>query len=232
MAAPARTGQLPLELAHVPSYGREAFLPADCNRPALARIDDRRGWPGGRLVLSGPPASGKTHLAHIWAASSGATILPGEGLADADVSRLAAGSVAVEDADQIAGCGAEERALFHLLNAVHDRGGALLLTSRGEPGRWGVELPDLASRVAAAPHVRLESPDDALLSAVLVKLFDDRGITVSPRLIAWLVRRMDRSLAAAGEVVARLDAAALAAGGPVTRELAAAVLDNTEGGAA
>jgi chromosomal replication initiation ATPase DnaA len=85
----------------------------------------------------------------------------------------------------------------------------------------------LASRIAAAAHARLDPPDDALLAAVLVKLFDDRGIKVSPRLIDWLVRRMDRSLAAAAEVVARLDAAALAAGSPVTRELAAVVLDNT-----
>ena len=225
MAASARSGQLPLELAHAPSYAREAFLPADCNRHALGRVLGWRDWPGGRLVLSGPPSSGKTHLAHIWAASAGAAIVAAEGLRGADVGELAGVALAVEDADRVAGDAAAERALFHLLNASQQHGEPLLLTSRAEPGRWGVSLPDLASRVAAAPHVRLDPPNDALLAAVLVKLFDDRGVKVSPYLVGWLVRRMDRSLSAAGEVVARLDAASLAAGGPVTRAMAAAVLD-------
>jgi chromosomal replication initiation ATPase DnaA len=232
MATSVRTGQLPLDLAHAPSYAREAFLPAECNRLALERVLGWRDWPGGRLVLSGPPSSGKTHLAHIWAASAGAAIVPAGQLGSADVGALAGGCVAVEGADRVAGDAAAERALFHLLNATHQQGRALLITARAEPGRWGVSLPDLGSRIAAAPHVRLNPPDDALLAAVLVKLFDDRGVTVSPHLIGWLVRRMDRSLAAAGEVVARLDEAALAAGGPVTREMAAAVLDKTGGGAA
>ena len=71
---------------------------------------------------------------------------------------------------------------------------------------------------------RIEAPDDMLLSAVLLKLFADRQLTVAPALIPYLVARMDRSLAAARDLVARLDALALARGGPVTRQLAAELL--------
>ena len=231
MTAPARSRQLPLDLSPQPSYARDAFLSAECNRRALGQVLDWRGWPGRRLVLSGPEASGKTHLANIWAADAGAAILPANRLEEADVATMAAGSLAVDDADGVAGRQRAEIALLHLHNAVLQAGGTLLLTARADPGRWALTLPDLASRIAAAPHVRLEPPDDALLAAVLVKLFDDRQLRVSPRLIDWLVRRIDRSLAAARGIVARLDAAALAAKGPVTREMAAKILDKPEDGA-
>ena len=66
---------------------------------------------------------------------------------------------------------------------------------------------------------------DALLSAVLVKLFADRQITVPANLIPYLVSRMPRSIGAARAIVAALDAKALAAGRPITRALAAEVVE-------
>jgi chromosomal replication initiation ATPase DnaA len=92
---------------------------------------------------------------------------------------------------------------------------------------WGLALPDLESRMQAMALTRLDPPDDALLSAVLVKLFGDRQITVAPALIAYLASRMDRSLATARDLVAELDARALAEGRPVTRQLASALLDRS-----
>ena len=71
----------------------------------------------------------------------------------------------------------------------------------------------------------LAPPDDALLAAVIVKLFADRQIAVPPALVPWLVARMERSFTAAHDIVAALDARALALGRPVTRALAAEVLD-------
>jgi chromosomal replication initiation ATPase DnaA len=65
-----------------------------------------------------------------------------------------------------------------------------------------------------------------LLTAVLAKLLADRQLTPKPDLIPYLLLRMDRSFAAAGDLVAALDAASLAQKKPVTRALAAQVLDN------
>ncbi len=70
----------------------------------------------------------------------------------------------------------------------------------------------------------LEAPDDALLAAVLVKLFADRQIAVAPDLVAWLVSRIDRAFEAAATAVARLDQAGLARHRPITVRLAAEVL--------
>jgi chromosomal replication initiation ATPase DnaA len=76
----------------------------------------------------------------------------------------------------------------------------------------------------AIPSVTLAPPDDALLSAVLVKLFADRQLAVGEGVVAYLLPRMERSLAAARTVVALLDRAALSRGRAVNRQLAAEVL--------
>jgi hypothetical protein len=152
--------------------------------------------------------------------------------ARADLPALAAaGRVAVEDMDRARG----------------SRGGTGALpppqpppVGRGPPPPHGPPPPRaLAHRAprpeephAAAATAALEPPDDALLSAVLVKLFADRQIAVAPALVAYLVPRIDRSFAAAHAIVDRLDRAALSEGRPVTRSLAARLLDNATGGEA
>ena len=111
-------------------------------------------------------------------------------------------------------------ALLHLYNCCGEAGASLLVVAREAPARWPIALPDLASRLRAAPSVAIALPDDALLGAVLVKHFADRQVRVAPGVIAFLVRRMERSFAAAGALAARLDRLALSAGRPISIALA------------
>jgi chromosomal replication initiation ATPase DnaA len=218
--------QLAFDLPAQAAYRRADFFASPTNAHALAAIDAWRDWPGGKLLLVGPPGAGKTHLAHLWADSAGAVIVPGAALAGADLPHLAhAGAVAVENAEAVAGIPEAEAALFHLHNLVVQRG-SLLLTARSPARDWGLCLPDLKSRVDAASVARLDAPDDALLSAVLVKLFADRQTLVQPSLIPWLVARMERSIGAARALVAELDARALAMGKPITKTTAKGLLDS------
>lgn len=218
--------QLPLGLPTQAAMGRGDFLPAPPNALALAAIEDPAGLPGSKLVLTGPAGAGKTHLAQIWADLRAATLIAPETLATDLPALLAApglAAVVIDDAQQLAR-GPGEEALFHLHNHLQSRGGELLLTAHAPVRDWGLALPDLASRLSAAAHVALQPPDDALLAAVLVKLFNDRQIRVQPALIEYLVARMERSLAQAGALVARLDARALALGRRVNRQLAQEIL--------
>ncbi len=223
--------QLGLDLPGRTALGRDAFLVAPSNALAMAMIDGWRDWAGGKLVLTGPQGSGKTHLAHVWADMSGARIVSAQGLAPADAPDLATGPLAVEDIPDIAGDAAAETALFHLHNLVLAEGHALLMTGSGAVPQWPLALPDLMSRLRGTTAATLAPPDDALLSALLVKLLADRQLTPRPDLVPYLLSRMDRSFAAAIDIVERLDAASLALKRPVTRHLAARVLDNDPGGA-
>lgn len=221
--------QLAFDLPLREARGRGDFFVSPANRLALASLDRWRGWPGGKMVLVGPAGSGKTHLAHVWARDSGARIVAARDLAALDLPALAdlaaAGAAAVEDCADLGGDAAGERALFHLHNLLAESRGALLLTAAAPPRDWGLRLPDLVSRVQAAAVARLDPPDDALLAAVLLKLFADRQIAVTPALIDYLALRMDRSFAAAGELVAALDRRGLAERREVDRALAAEVLE-------
>ena len=215
------TRQLAFDLPGLQALTREHFFVAPSNALALQTVDAWRDWPGRKLLLVGPEGAGKTHLAHIWAALADAVILPAETLAGSDIASLAGRAVVVENADRI---GEAEAQLFHLHNLATS-GGALLLTARTPPRDWGLRLPDLISRMQATPLARLDAPDDALLSAVLVKLFADRQVAVPASLIPYLISRMPRSIGAARALVTALDAEALAAGRPITRVLAGAALD-------
>lgn len=222
--------QLVFDLPPNATLTRDDFFTSGANEAALGAIDSWPLWPDGKMVLVGPEGAGKTHLAHIWAEAANATVISAAALVTADLPVLASGrAVAVEDVDQIAGNLLAETALFHLHNLVLPRG-SLLVTATTPPRDWGLVLPDLQSRLQSAALTRLAPPDDMLLSAVLVKLFADRQIAVAPALIAFLITRMDRSIGAARQLVARLDTHALALGRPITRALAADVLDSPEQG--
>jgi chromosomal replication initiation ATPase DnaA len=219
--------QLSFELPAKPALGRDDFFVSAGNAVAVATIEASTPWPGGKLVLCGPAGSGKTHLTHVWAARSGARVVDARDLSEADVSTLAQGPVAIEDVPRIATNDAAQTALFHLHNLLAGAGHALLLSGRGAPKLWCLELADLQSRMMGAHLVALAAPDDALLAAVLAKLFDDRQITPKPDVIPYLVAHMERSFEAAAAMVARLDKAALAEGSGVSRPLAVRLLTDS-----
>lgn len=218
------TGQLAFDLPALQTFRREDFFTSPANAPVLAALSDPTLR---RLLLVGPHGAGKTHLAHIWATEAGARFLPLSGLAALLPDLPPDAAVVIDNVDAPVRDEAvrDEAALFHLHNLL-SASGRLLLTATTPPRDWGLTLPDLVSRLQAMTHLTLDAPDDALLSAVLVKLFADRQIVVPPNLIPYLVTRMERSIAAARSLVATLDAAALAQGRPITRPLAAEVLDN------
>jgi len=214
--------QLPLELGHRASYGGEDFLIAPCNQAAVAWFDRWPDWPGPGLAVHGPPGCGKTHLAHVFQAGAGARLLRPADLEPGFRPALIEGARAcvLDDAPPVA-----ERALLHLHNALAERGGHLLILSRLPPARWGVALPDLASRLAALPAVRIEAPDDSLVEALLVKLFADRQIAVAPGVVAYLTTRLERSFDALRRVVDILDRESLARHRAVSLALAREVVE-------
>jgi chromosomal replication initiation ATPase DnaA len=205
--------QLRLRLDRALPSGRSDFVVSSANAPAVAALDAWPDWPGGALCLVGPPGSGKSHLAAAWTERAGAS--PPEG---AEVGR----PVVWEDADR----SGQEEALFHLLNSAAERGG-VLLTARHRPTAWPAALPDLRSRLNALHVVELEEPDDLVLRGVLARLFAERSITPPEDLIAYLVRRIGRSVPEARAVVEQLDEDGAALHRPVTRALAREVLESS-----
>ncbi|MEM8698695.1 MAG: chromosomal replication initiator DnaA [Pseudomonadota bacterium] len=209
--------QLTLDLPQRVCHSRAAFLVAPSNAEAVAMVDAWRTWPDGRAALVGPSRAGKSHLAEVWAQETGGTIYAATDLGMGDWQ----GPMLLEDVDDLATLPdpsrrAAETAFFHLYTRQSAEHWPLLLTGGSEPARWPILLPDLASRLATLPLARIELPDDVLLSSLMFKLFADRQLAVEPSVIAYLVKRMERSCEAADRLVTDLDHAALQLKRPVT----------------
>ncbi len=213
-----------LDLGHRPAFGREDFLVATCNEEAVRWLDRWPHWPTQGLALYGPPGCGKSHLAEVWRARSGAVRLTAGSLGGYDPAAMPAAARGCVIEDIGGGEALEERALLHLYNLAGEFGGHILFTGVTPPAHWRIALPDLMSRLRAMPAVALRPPDDALLGAVLVKLFADRQLRVGPDVIAFVLARMERSFAGARALAAALDGAALAERRRITVPLARRVL--------
>lgn len=217
--------QIPLDLGHRTAMGRDDFLIAPNNQDAVAWIDLWPEWPAPALVLYGPVASGKSHLAAVWQRQSNAAYINGHDLNDSSVRGLVGhgGHVIIEDADDMIGDVEQEKGLFHLYNLFKEERRSFLLTLQEPPVRRSFIVPDLASRLRAAPTVAIREPDDVILGAVLVKLFNDRQLRVGEDVIKYILPRMERSFEAARDVVRHADEKALiekrAVSVPLIREI-------------
>ncbi|HXA39548.1 MAG TPA: DnaA/Hda family protein [Phenylobacterium sp.] len=211
--------QLRLSLRRPTVHSRDDFVRGASNGPALDALDAWPRWPGGALALAGPQGVGKTHLARAWAASTGAVVLDRQ---DPDVAAAAGRPALLEDVDQ----GAPDEALFHLINQAQREGASLLLTARTPPAAWPAALPDLRSRLNAILVAEIEAPDDEVLTGVLRNFFRERNIRPNDDVYAYLLRRMERSIPGAQEIVRRLDETDDGQMRPVSRLLAREILES------
>lgn len=175
--------------------GAGDFLVSDANRLAVAHLERWRDWPLSVSVLTGPPLSGRSTLAGHFAQMSGGEI--------------------IDDAQ-----GSDEHRLFHAWNDAQTSRRPLLMIGRTAPASWTVALPDLRSRLAAAPHVAIAEPDEALARALIERQLGAAGARFAADLPDWLLRRIERSYGAIAAVTRLLDQAALSSGRKISISMA------------
>lgn len=192
--------QFPLPLAW-PADARDAeFLVSSSNAAAVRLLERWASWPVRTALLVGPPKSGRSVLARIFAAQSG-----GEVIDDAGVQ--------------------PEETLFHAWNRAQEQARPLLLVADATPPAWAVTLPDLRSRLAASPVATIGAPDDALVAALFERGFERRRVPVRDDVVAWLAARAERSHAAVMATVDKLADVAVAERRRLSIPMARATLD-------
>ena len=220
------TEQLIFDLPIKTAFGREDFFVTSTNAIAVKIVENWSNWPLLKLILAGPSGAGKSHLAHIWSEMTSGIVIDAKSLMDIDLRSISEVALCVEGLHQIAGTEELEAHAFHLHNLTQENGVPLLVTGIGVPATWGLTLPDLASRINGTAVAELRAPDDMLLNALLIKQFNDRQIAIDPKVIAYLLQRMERSFAGVSRLVTELDENDLKLRKPISIKLACNVLDS------
>ena len=211
--------QLPLDLPVAANIEREDLIVSTANQLAIDLLDHWPDWPSNVVIIAGPVGSGKSHLATIWAKKADEKIVQMNELSDSDGYE----NLVIENANSEK---FPEEILFHIFNRAKTSNKSILITSRVFPNAWKLTLPDLVSRLGTAHLVELQEPDDGLLSGIIVKLFADRQIEVTPNIVDYLVNRMERSLEAAGQLVNWMDSEGLARNKKISRTMAKEALQH------
>jgi DnaA family protein len=211
--------QLPLSLDLRARQRLADFVPG-ANGAVVAACEALLAGRTEQLYLSGPPASGRSHLllgvcesaarrgqscAYLPMASYRALPVSAvEGMDDLEV-------LAIDDVDTVAGDAAWEGALFALYNRARARGTRLLFTAARGPGAIDIALPDLRSRLAWGVAFQLTPLDDAGRLELVTREAARRGLTLPEEVGRYLLTRCPRDPGQLLDVMARLDREALAA---------------------
>lgn len=200
--------QSALNLQLAPTYHVNDFVPSKSNEEAYQWVNQWPQWPTHALILHGPKGCGKTHLAHIWSEKAGAQLLSSRQWSDFDLGQWSEKPCSLI-LDQIE-LPVNQEALLHLYNFVKEQQKFLLITTETTPKKWQLTLADLSSRLYATPAVAIHQPDDALLKAIMIKLFADQQMVVSANVIDYILPRIERSFESVKSIVQKINAHALA----------------------
>lgn len=205
--------QLSFNLNKNKIYEKNDFLVSESNKDAYTLINNWPNWMGRKIIIYGDSGTGKTHLSKIWQKKSKAKFLDLKKFKAVKFDKLflKKKNYIIENISDILDNtsskdkGYLEKHLLHLSNLVDEKKGYLVLTSSKPPKFWGINLPDLKSRILSFITAKIKKPNDELLSSVLVKLFIDKQILIDKKIIKFIVYRSERSLTNLQSIVNKID---------------------------
>ena len=177
--------QIALPLDWPQGDGDTRFIVSDANRAAFEHFRQWSLWPVKATIVTGPRRSGRSLLARSFVERVHGRLF--------------------DEADQ-----RDEEELFHAWNSAQDSGPPLVWspTRRRLPGRR--KLPDLMTRLAVTPVVRIELPDDALFAGLIQLFFADRGLHIPGEALRFMAERLHRDYWTAERAVEAVDRFAIA----------------------
>ena len=181
--------QIALPLRQGPGRAPAKIVVGNGNAPVFEALAGPENWPFRTAVLTGPPRSGKSLIAR-WFAEQG----KGE---------------AVDEADRL-----DETELFHRWNRAQESGTPLLVVSGSDD--WQIALPDLKSRLGAALQLKIGTPDDEMVAALIEAEAAERSLALAEGATTYLVPRCERSFAGIERLVAAIDRISLERKQPAT----------------
>ena len=218
--------QLTIEMPKRTALNREDFLVNVRNKVAVDFIDNFYKKSIKLGILIGPKGSGKTHLVNVLCKSLEGvnwSFLSSENKNIYDIFNTN-DVIIIENINNFHSKQKEEF-LFHSINLSKELNKALLLTSSLQVSKLNFKMSDLVSRLEAMNTASIEEPDDTLMEALIIKLFNDRQLLVKPSTVNFLMQRIERSYLGISEIIELIDKVSLSQKKSVSVKLIKTLID-------
>tara|TARA_B100001057_G_scaffold361809_1_gene364279 strand:+ start:609 stop:1289 length:681 start_codon:yes stop_codon:yes gene_type:complete len=202
--------QLTIKMPKRTALNREDFLVNSRNEDAVDFIDNFYKEPIKLGILIGPKGSGKSHLVNVLCKSLGEikwSFLRSENKNIYDIFNIN-DVIIIENINNF-NSKQKENFLFHSINLSKELNKALLLTSSLKVSKLNFKTLDLVSRLEAMNAAFIQEPDDILMEALIIKFFNDRQLLVKPKIVNYLMQRIERSYLGVSEIIELIDKVSL-----------------------
>ena len=194
--------QLLLKFNQKQNFSYDDFFVSKSNYFAFQLIEKWPHWEKNILNIYGEKSSGKSHLANIfYNKNKGKKInenqLNNETLKEFKLYE----NIILDDFKNQT----EEKLLYSLFNLIDHDNKYLLINSLTPISEMNFQLNDLKSRSKNCLFAKIESPDDELMFAIILKSFSDRQITIDKKLIEFIIKRIDRSYGKISDFIYKID---------------------------
>ena len=194
--------QLLLNFNYKKNFNYDNFYVSKSNFYAFEILEKWPKWEKNILNVHGEKFSGKSHLANIFCKKKNSKKINEKQLNDEILKELKLFEIIILDNFENI---SDERIIYALFNLVDNDNKYLVINSLSPINEIKFNLNDLNSRSKNCLFAKIDSPDDDLIFAIILKNLSDRQITIDKKLIDFIIKRIDRSYGKIAEFIYKID---------------------------
>ena len=215
--------QLTLKFPFSKKFFDQDFFISENNYSAFKLIESWPNWPGKWLNIFGESGSGKTHLAKILERKIRLTkIIDADNVNNNTIDELNDVDCLIIDKFKN---NIDENIFYSILNQSKQLDKYLLINSLTSIKKTAFSLNDLKSRISSFIFIGIDLPTDDLLKIIITKTLSDKQITISPKLISFIINNIERSYEKMFKFLKDVDELSLSTGKSININLIKTILN-------
>ena len=179
-------------------------------------------WSENIVNIYGPEKSGKTFLLSIFAQKNSFIKISKKEINKSNIDYiLKQKKIIIEDiSNEI-----DNELLFLIYNHFKSNENFLVFSSLVDTANLNFSLNDLNSRFKSVFNIEIHNPSDNLLYSILLKEISDRQITLEPKIIDYILGKIERTYLAVNTFVKLMDKKNLIDKKKITKKLVNSILE-------
>ena len=216
--------QLVFKFPFKTKYYEQDYYVSSNNFSAYRLIESWPNWPGKWVNIFGPKGCGKTHLSNILKKKINLIhIIDAKNVDNETISKFEKLDCLIIDNYEK---NIDEKMFYSLLNQSKQSDSYLLVNSILPLGNIKFDLKDLRSRTESFINLGIELPTDDLLRVVISKSFSDKQIEITPKILEYIIKNIERSYEKVFKFIKEIDDLSLSSGKSININLIKKVLNN------